>query len=343
MHHKTPTWACAFALAVGIGLLAGLPATARIVVQENASATPSPDNPLTVVLADGWELVDVRATWHADDGLLVVERADGAQRTLRPEDLAGLRDRHGQDITASILPRWALDRLGGTMPPAQPRPEPTPTPIPIPVEPPAESATDPMQIWWESGRPVNDEAPAEPVTDPDAIFGLGVNYSEPHDRHFGNLEGGLGVEVLLRLRLGGPFYLSGGYLHQTLEQPAHVPLPPDEPLWDPDGWTDDPATIGGPWAGLSLVSTARQPNPVRFYLEAGLARLEVQRMPLWSHDDAYLGYRLAAGFLIPLGPETALNLGLRALHVENLDFGPYTEDDGHTMLGAYAGLSLLGF
>lgn len=336
-----------------------LPAAARIITPGDApSATIAGGH--TVVLADGWELAEVTVTWHADEGLLVVERADGARRVLRPEDLAGVRDATGRDVTAELLPRWAVDRLGGTMPPAapvvQPQPEPRrkpqPAPAPLPTPKPVDEDADQprvpraMRDFAAAGAP--DPLASAPGLDPRVIFSLGLGYSAPQDGHFGGYDGGLGFEGTLRIQLGGPLYLSGGYLYQTLKNPGYMDIYYDMPPYEGDWgspyyyYAGDEGRLWGPWAGLSLISTAETGRPVRFYLEGGVGRFDVEGLPLWSYDSAYLGYRLATGFMIPVGEMAAFNLGCRALHLPNLDFG-WAPDDGHTMLGVEMGLSILSF
>ncbi|MBD3222749.1 hypothetical protein GF314_16075 [bacterium] len=325
---------------LGVCLALASPAVARIVIPDHPAAD---EGSLTVVLADGWELAGVAATWYPDEGLLVVERPDGARRTLKPEQLAGLRDARGRDVTAEILPPWAIERLGGEMPPPSPPVPVEPAPKPAPVVPAPEPPDDPMADWYEVGGRQDADSWRGSARDPRAIFEIGAGYSAPHDQHFANLDGGFAFEATLRLQLAGPIYLSGGYLHQMLQRNDYM-------IAVPCGYPDDGClvtgtadpTISGPWAGLSIVSAARTAQPVRFYLEGGVGRFAVEEMPLWSLDDAYLGYRLATGFLIPVGDQAAINLGVRALRIENLDFGWYGRD-GDTMLGVHGGIALYGF
>ena len=100
--------------------------------------------------------------------------------------------------------------------------------------------------------------------------------------------------------------------------------------------------ITGTWLGLSLVSTAEGPRPVRFYMQAGVGSFDVEEMPIWDPEDSYLGYRFGTGFLFPMGENAALDLGVRGLHLQNLDIGTGLEED-HTMLSLHAGIDLLGF
>jgi hypothetical protein len=93
--------------------------------------------------------------------------------------------------------------------------------------------------------------------------------------------------------------------------------------------------------GLSLVSAAESPQPVRFYLEGGVGRFEVEGLPVWGWETTYVGYRLGTGFLIPVGDHGALDLGVRALHMPTLAMG-WDPEGSHTMLGLRAGISLLG-
>jgi hypothetical protein len=299
--------------------------------------------PVTVVLADGWELPDLEVTWYPDEGVLVAERQDGARRTWRPEDLAGLRDAGGRDVTAEVLPTWALERLGGTMPPSAPPASPGPPPLPAPPPQP-----EPAPRAWDGTRPIalasalaDDQAPL----DPRVIFGLELGYSAPHDQHFGGADGGVGFEGVLRAQIAGPIYLTGGYLYQTLKNSGGVYAAPcPEDAMDCWGVVQDlgDAKIYGPWMGLSLVSAAESPHPVRFYLEGGVGRFELEGLPVWGWETAYVGYRLGTGFLIPVGEHGALDLGVRALHMPTLDMG-WDPEGSHTMLGLRAGISLLGF
>jgi hypothetical protein len=299
--------------------------------------------PVTVVLADGWELPDLEVTWYPDEGVLVAQRQDGARRTLRPEDLAGLRDASGRDITAEVLPTWALERLGGARPSSAPHtpraPHPAPAPAPVP---------QPAPRSWDGTRPAvpGDPPPVDQgPLDPRVIFGLELGYSAPHDQHFGGADGGVGFEGVLRTQIAGPIYLVGGYLYQTLKNAGGAfAAPCPEDAWDCWGVITGPdeAKIYGPWMGLSLVSAAESPRPVRFYLEAGVGRFEVEGLPVWSWETAYVGYRLGTGFLIPVGEHGALDLGVRALHMPTLDTG-WDPEGSHTMLGLRAGVSLLGF
>jgi hypothetical protein len=340
----------AMALVLGAAMCLALPAFARILTPD---ATPAATDRLTVVLADGWEFQGVTTTWYPEEGVLVVVRTDGARRTLRPEELAGLRDAAGRDVTRTILPPWAIERLGGAMPPAGPVTgpiapgpiQPTPQPVPPPVENP-DPDHDPLADWQEVGAPREDDAPARfRPPDPRVIFEVGAGYASPHDQHFADFDGGFGFEAVLRMQLAGPIYLAGGYLHQILRQPEYgyaVPCDLEDPYcgWFPNDGGD--ATIKGAWAGLSLISAAESPRPVRFYLEAGVGRFDTDDLPVWSFDDAYLGYRFGTGFFLPVGEHAVFDLGVRALHVKNLDFG-YQNDDGDTMLGVHAGIGLLGF
>jgi len=325
-----------------------VPAMARIITPDRTTSEAL--FRCTVVLADGWELADVAATWFADEGVLVIERTDGARRSLRPEDLAGLRDAAGRDITREILPAWAVDRLGGDMPPVAPRPQPSPHPEPVPDPPATWPVIDdpaPADTWQEIGS-AGPRNPRAPTQDPRVVFSLETGYSAPHDGHFGNYDGGIGFEGVLRMQIAGPLYFSGGYLFQTLRNPGYYDWPMGAPVQDDDccGYPyysiDDDGEIRGPWAGISLISTARSPRPVRFYLEGGLGRFTVDGMPVWGWDDAYLGYRMGAGFMFPVGDQATFDLGFRALHLPNLDFG-WSPDDGQTMIGINVGLSLLGF
>ncbi|MEZ4386823.1 MAG: hypothetical protein R3D98_04475 [Candidatus Krumholzibacteriia bacterium] len=343
---KQPARPRVLALVLPVMLSLAFAAHARILAPDRPPTVP---DRLTVVLADGWELPDVAAAWYADEGVLVVEREDGARRTLTPEELAGLRDAAGRDVTAEVLPAWAVARLGGVMPPAAPRPQPSPQPQPPPRPQPAPRPPEMPERPWRDFAPeaVPEAAPARSsaTADPRVVFGLELGYAVPHDQHFAGYDGGAGFEALLRLQIAGPLYLSGGYLYQTLQSPGFYPMPLYDPI-EGDAYCypsySERATIHGPWVGLSLVSTARSPRPVRFYLEGGVGRLEVEDLPLWSWDDSYLGYRLSTGFLIPTGDRAAFTIGVRALHMPQLDTG-WNPDHAHTMLGVTLGLSLLGF
>ena len=140
------------AFALLCGLTAADPATAKILVPDGSQQTREG---ITVVLADGWEFADVQVHWFADEGLLAVERADGARRTFRPEDLAGLRDAAGRDVTRDVLPTWAVERLGGDLPPAAPAaPDTTPAPDTpdAPLAPDTPPVVEPPPPATEPGR-----------------------------------------------------------------------------------------------------------------------------------------------------------------------------------------------
>ncbi len=295
-------------------LLFALPSTAKLLIPQDVHG-------VTVVLSGGWEYPDLTVRWSDDSDGLWVFRSDGARRLYRPEELVGIRDAAGGDVTRTIIPPSVMPRLA--VMPGQP----TVPGQPLPEQPPGEMG---------GGDP-----PAEPrIRDWRFLLGIEAGWGKPHDNDFLNSRGGLGVGASVRLQLGGGIYLAGGYDRQALHMEyGDVLYPEDGMEFASLQYGADDGQLRGFWAGLALLSAADGPEAARFYLEGGVGRYEVVGMPVFSAEDAYLGYHAGVGFLIPLGPAIALDLGARGTHVVNLDLG--YGDDTHSVVAFRAGLAIL--
>ena len=315
--------ACALALLAVI--VFALPASGKLLVPRDFPG-------VTVVLSGGWELPGLTVRWSDPDGGLWVARSDGARRLYKPEEMVGLQDDQGRDITRDVIPDWAVQRLAimpGGLPPAGPRQQ------------------EPAQQWdsdFASEPAGRRGATASEVKEPSNnwhfLLGVEAGWGKPRNGDFLNSQGGLGVDVRTRLQLAGPVYLAGGYAWQSL-QPGRYPvvrvveMDGELPVF---GGNQD-GLLKGFWAGLSLISAGEAGDEARFYLEGGVGRFEVENLPVQSVEDYFLGYHGGAGFLIPLGSAAALDLGVRATHVVNLDLG--YGDDRHTLVTFRIGLSIL--
>jgi len=323
-----PRLLAAGVLGVAAAIWPGYPAAARILLPQDLDQT-------TVVLPGGWELPGMAVRWSDPDAGLWVVRDDGARRLYRPEELVGLRDAQGRDITAEVLPAWALERLA-----IAPR-------MPLPRDRDAEPAWDDRASRPDHGAPraqVDErEAGSSTARDWRFLFGFEAGLSKPHDLDLADSEGGLGFDVRARLQFAGSLYLAGGYSWQDLERAASDVIPqPAEPEDGPASlsWQTEPdVRIEGVWAGLSLVARGEDDQAARFYLEGGIGRYTVEGLYVMEPAEAYLGYHAGLGFLVPLGPAGALDLGFRGTHIVNLDLG--YGDDSHTLIGVRLGLDLL--
>lgn len=313
------------ALALLAVILLISPASAKLMVPQDFTG-------VTVVLSGGWELPGLTVRWSDPDGGLYVVRADGARRLYKPQEMAGLKDNQGRDITRDVMPDWAVQRLAitpGGLPPVEPRQQ---EPVHQWYQ---EAGGQPSQQWDDSGP--NQMAPSN-----DWIFLLGVEagWGKPRDNDFLNSDGGLGVGVRTRLQLGGALYLAGGYSWQSLPAGRYPMVrQADSDHGVPDLPMMQEGQLKGFWAGLSLLSPGEAADDARFYIEGGVGRYEVENLLVMSADEYFLGYTGGAGFLIPLGTAAALDLGVRATHVVNLDLG--YGDDRHTLVAFRAGLSIL--
>ena len=303
-----------FVVAAAVLLCFAASAPAKLLVPASRSG-------VTVMFADGWDLPDVNVQWSDAEAVLVVVRSDGARRVFDPEDLRGLRDASGRDITFEILPAWTERRLGAAL---QGRDI-------------VESAPPPL-------RP--DLRPAAPGEVWRFVFGLEAGFDKPLDGDFDGVEGGLGFDVRARLQLLGPVYLAGGYswrslgdretAYYDLDQPAAKGIPAL-----PYDQRSDDVRLTGLWGGLSLITGNDDPDAARFYIEGGVGRYEVEGFWTVGDDDAYLGYHAGVGLLIPIGPVGALDFGARGTRIMDLDFG-YGGDDEHSLVGVHLGIDLLG-
>jgi len=317
--------ASASALLVLLLLPLALPASAKLMVPRDF------DN-VTVVLAGGWEYPGLTVRWSDEADGLWVYRADGARRLYRPEELAALRDASGREITREVVPASVLGRLAPA--PGGPVVQPAPPPARDPDRRPPVTLPE---IGGEAASGPS-SGTADGPRDWRFLLGVEAGWGKPHDHDFLASEGGLGLGASVRLQLGGALYLAGGYDLQSLP----VASPPV--VWDfkrtVSGLHDsDEGFLQGFWGGLALLSPADGEQAARFYLEGGVGRYEVGNLPVYSAEDAFLGYHAGVGFLIPLGTAAALDLGARGTHVVNLDLG--TGDDEHTLVAFRAGLSIL--
>ncbi|HOX25390.1 MAG TPA: hypothetical protein PLL30_12540 [Candidatus Krumholzibacteria bacterium] len=312
------------ALCLFLGVCSPTLAGAKIIVPRSIDTA-------TVVLVGGWEFPGVAVRWSDADAGLWVTRADGARRLYQPEEIVRLRDASGRDVTAEVLPPWALQRLAIEAPPAAPRGETAFAP-PAAGPQPAGSASD------DRGGP-----PGPPSGDWRAVWGVEAGYSRPHDLDLLDSDGGLGLDAQARVRLAGPIYLAGGYSWHAIDRVStglapSIPDPGEEP-----GSAGLPpaadARIAGVWAGLSLIARGEDDEAARFYLEGGIGRYTTDGLDVRRPADAYLGYHGGLGFLVPLGAAVALDLGARATQVVNLDLG--YGDDVHTLFGVRLGLAFL--
>ena len=315
--------ACALAL-MAVFVFA-LPVTAKLMVPHDFSD-------VTVVLDGGWELPGLTVRWSDPDGGLYVVRSDGARRLYKPAEIVGLRDSQGRDITRDVMPDWAVQRLAmtpGGLPPVEPRQQ----------EPVQQRDTDFFgEPLHQNGRAGADEK--APSNDWHFLLGVEAGWGKPRNGGFHGSEGGLGFDVRTRLQLGGPVYLAGGYSWQSMPGSRYPVVRTadangDLPIW---GGEQD-GLLKGYWAGLSLISAGETDDAARFYIEGGVGRYEVENLLVLSAEEYFLGYTGGAGFLVPLGPVVALDLGVRATHVVNLDLG--YGDDRHTLVAFRLGLSIL--
>jgi hypothetical protein len=307
---------CASALLALLCLV--LPAAGKLLVPRDLTD-------VTVILAGGWELPGMTVRWSEADGGVWVVRADGARRLYRPAELSGLRDAGGRDVTREVLPAWALDKLAaspgtsfpGWQAPPLTRPE--------------------REVGYAEIGARQPERPRR--EDWRFLFGLEAGMDKSHDDDFGDRGAGLGFGLRTRIQLVGPIFLAGGFSWYELpgRQDVYVDPAPDYDFETIDSSGD--VQIAGYWAGLSLLPPGETGDAARFYLEGGVGRYEVEGLVLRDPEEAYLGYSGGVGFLVPLGTGGALDLGVRGLHIVNLDTG--RGDDRHTMLGFHLGVSLL--
>ncbi len=310
----------ASALALLVTLLFALPATAKLMV-------PRDFHGVTVIINGGWELPGMTVRWSDDDGGLWVYRPDGARRLYQPSELAALQDANGRDMTREVIPPSALSSLS-VAPPRQKPPAYQP-----PSQPPA-------QVADEIGGSTAAARPAKKSTDWRFLLGVEGGWGKPHDTDLLGSNGGLGLGVRVRLQLAGALFLAGGYDWNSVPVSSHlVAAPQDVADRTIDPIDGEDGQLRGFWAGLALLSAGDTPESARFYLEGGVGRYEVEGLPVFSTEEAFLGYHAGVGFLIPLGTAAALDLGARGTHVVNLDLG--RGDDRHTLVSFRVGLSIL--
>jgi len=286
-------------------LVAAAPAAA----QEEADAT--------VVTAEGWQLTPVTARWVDAESKLVVIRTDGARRAYAPEEIQAIYDWEGRNVSARIMPEWAVRRMARTRS------------TPPPATPPAN------QGWTQPvvNSPGQWPAPAPAHAAPRPIYwqrmlSLGAELNKPFGDGFLESDGGEAFDIRGRVLVGGSIYVVGGFSWQYL---SALVLDPDV-----HGEGFDKGRLRSAWAGLALVSGSQNPGSARFYVEGGLGRFTADQMPVLSSADAYLGYKAGLGVMKPFGAHSALDLGLRATHVVNLDLG--SDDDAHTLVGVHLAL-----
>ena len=259
----------------------------------------------TVVTASGWRLTPVTVRWVDAEAGLLVTRTDGASRMYPPEDLQAVYDQGGRNISASVLPGWAVRRLaGGSVPAASGGGWGQPS------APPATAA--PVQIRWQR------------------MLSLGAEWNKPHGDDFLDSDGGEAADIRGRVLVCGGIYLTGGFSWQYLSAPAVGDFAKEGDF--------DKGRLRGFWAGLALVSGSGAGMDPWFYLEGGLGRFQADLMPVASDDDGYLGYKAGLGLMKPFGAHSALDIGLRATHVVNLEL--QQGDDSHTLMGVHVALVL---
>ncbi|MFO7653660.1 MAG: hypothetical protein R6X25_07525 [Candidatus Krumholzibacteriia bacterium] len=314
--------------------------------------TPQRWERVTVTTTDGWEYPGVTVELVDGGQALRLIRPDGAQRTLPLDQIRGLEDSIGRDITAHVIAGWSR-RAEGPPPPAA-------------GVPPRQRARSP--IWWnesdddrgrweprdrhqEKHEPFHEVAfPArrhrgtEPLATRFAValggaFGFGWN----DGRWFRAYENAEYYQGQIRLAISGSVYLTGLYRRHELPRKVEaIPLPPvddDEPLSVYPDLKLDQFLFG-----LGFMPRRHHWSDAIPYLELGYGRTEYTAVGQDGWLSGAVDKRTVfaqLGIIMPLGRDVALELAGSAVHSGDdlFDFG----DDARsgTVLGAHAGLTIL--
>jgi hypothetical protein len=279
---------------------------------------------VTLLLQDGWRFRDVTVYLDADGAGLWILRTDGAERLVSPDQVARIIDGEGQDITQQVLGGLRSPRTRSDTPPplVQPyRQDPEPT----------------GQLGWDGTyEPTDRTWPEPPSKELPFKLGLGVEggFAMPAGDWYSGVEGSWFVGGKLRTVVHERSYFSLGARYQDLGSASLYP----------DGYSDFSAHILMLEATFGWMSPTSPRSRTLTYFELGVAMLQ-NEVQVSSGDDDYKAsdstgsFLLRTGVLMPLGQNTALDLGV-SWSYRGLIFSDDYEPNG-SILGAHLGVVLL--